>query len=95
MKGKATISVETEEGKDGTEPKAPKVEGVERVEIDLGKVNWDEVNDAIIVGQVKAWSFGPVNQETLDNLPEGIRGRLVQEANKRYGRPLPGGGGGN
>lgn len=91
-KGKATISVEAAD--DGNDPKT-KVEGVEKVEIDLGKVNWDEVNDAIIVGQVKTWSFGPVSQETLDSIPESVRAALVAECNKRYGRPLAEGGGGN
>lgn len=85
--GKATLSVEGE----GT----PKVKGVGKVEVQLDKVNWDEVNDLIIIGQVKEWSFGPVDQETLDGIPEAFRERLVQEANKRYGRPLAKSGGGN
>ncbi len=74
-----------------------KVEGGQSVDIDLAAVNWDEVNDAIIVGQVKEWSFGEVDQETLDGVTEQIRGRLVKECNLLYGNmgPLAKGGGGN
>ena len=74
-----------------------KVEGGQSVDIDLTTVNWDEINDVIITGQVKEWSFGPVDQETLDGLPEQIRGRLVNECNLLYGAmgPLAKGGGGN
>ena len=70
--------------------------GAGKVDINLAKVDWDMVNDIIIVGQVKEWSYGSVNQKTLDDLPERIRGRLVQECNELYGKPapLPNGGGG-
>jgi len=73
------------------------VKGDTNVTVDLAAVNWDEVNDAIIVGQVKEWSFGPVNQATLDGITERIRGRLVSECDLLYGKagPLPKGGGGN
>lgn len=73
------------------------VEGDASVDIDLTAISWDEVNDAIIVGQVKEWSFGPVDQATLNELPEQIRGRLVNECNLLYGKlgPLAKGGGGN
>jgi len=75
----------------------PKVEGGQSVAIDLTAISWDEVNDAIIAGQVKEWSFGPVDQATLDGLPERIRERLVNECNLLYGAlgPLAKGGGGN
>ena len=76
-----------------------KVEGLDKVkvEVDLKAINFDAVNDAIITGQVKEWSFGPVDQETLDGLPERIRGRLVKECNLLYGNmgPLAKGGDGN
>lgn len=73
----------------------PRVEGIATVELDLTKVDWEAVNDIIIVGQVKEWSFGEVNMETLDDIPESARTRLVMEFNGRYGRPLPDGGGEN
>lgn len=79
------------------EDQKPTVEGSKVVEVDLAAVDYDAVNDTIIVGQVKDWSFGPVNQETLDNIPEDIRRKLVQKANELYGAtgPLAKGGGGN
>ncbi len=81
--------------KDGDEK--PKVEGATVVEVDMAKVDWDAVNDSIIVGQVKEWSFGPVNNETLDNLPATIRAKLKNECDRLYGAqgPLQRGGGGN
>ena len=80
------------EGEEG-----PKVEGPTTVKVDLAAIDYDVVNDMIIVGQVKEWSFGPIDQETLDGLPERIRGRLVQECNLLYGNmgPLAKGGDGN
>jgi hypothetical protein len=77
--------------------KTPKIEGATTVEVDMAKVDWDAVNDAIIIGQVKEWTFGPVSQEILDDLPEGMRERLKAECDRLYGtnNPLPRGGGGN
>lgn len=74
-----------------------KVEGPTTVEVDLGAIDYDAVNDAIIIGQVKEWPFGEVDQKTLDGLSERIRGRLVKECNLLYGNmgPLAKGGGGN
>lgn len=72
-----------------------KVEGAKTVDIDLIAVDWDAVNDVIIIRQVKEWSFGPVTQETLDGLPKTVRDGLVNEANRLYAkqRPLARGGG--
>ena len=74
----------------------PTVEVPTKVEVDMKLIDFDAVNDAIIVGQVKEWSFGPVDQETLDGITERIRGRLVQECNLLYGNmgPLAKGGDG-
>lgn len=74
----------------------PKVEGGLTVEIQIDKIDFTAVNDVILLGQVKEWSFGPVNQETIDSLPELLHERLVNEANELYGKqsPLPEGGGG-
>jgi hypothetical protein len=73
-----------------------KVEGGLVVEIPLDKVDFTAVNDIILLGQVKEWSFGPVDQATLDGLPEKVQERLVNEANALYGEqgPLVKGGGG-
>jgi hypothetical protein len=74
-----------------------RIEGVESIDVDLGKVDFDAVNDVLILGQVKEWSFGPVDQETLDGLSEDMRNKLVEEVNKLYGEsgPFPKGGGDN
>ncbi len=87
--GKSPVLVKEGEGK-------PKLEGGTTVGIDLAAVDWEAVNDTILIGQVKEWSFGPVNQETLDGLTESVRGRLVNEANQLFGKqnPLPKGGDG-
>jgi hypothetical protein len=74
-----------------------RIEGVESIDVDLARVDFDAVNDVLILGQVKEWSFGPVDQETLDSLSEDMRNKLVEEVNKLYGAsgPFPKGGGGN
>lgn len=79
------------------EGEKPKVVGTTTVEVDMSKLDFDAVNDAIIIGQVKEWTFGPVNQDTLDGLPESVREALKDECNRLYGSsgPLPKGGGVN
>lgn len=81
--------------KDGEDQ--PKVEGAKTVKVDMAKIDWDAVNDAIIIGQVKEWTFGPVNQATLDQIPESVRAKLKAECDRLYGEnvPLPEGGGGS
>ena len=75
----------------------PKVVGAKSFDIDLSAVDWTTLYDVMIIGQVKEWSFGTVDQGTLDGLPESIRGRLVKEVDRLYGKqgPLPLGGVGN
>ena len=74
-----------------------KLEGGKTIDVDLTRVDWTTVYDGMILGQVKEWSFGPVDQETLDGLPENVRKGLVAEVDKLYGKqgPLPKGGGVN
>lgn len=67
-------------------------EGSTSLEVDMMKVDWDAVNDVIILGQVKEWSFGPVDQSTLDDMPRTLRDRIIEEINKIYSGPLPKGG---
>ena len=67
----------------------PKVQGGQTVDIDLAAIDYDAVNDAIIIGQVKEWPFGPVNQETLDGISEEVRGSLVAKCNELYGAAGP------
>jgi hypothetical protein len=80
-----------------TGEKDMRIEGVESIDVDLAKVDFDAVNDVLILGQVKEWSFGPVDQEILDGLSEDMRNKLVEAINKLYGEsgPFPKGGGAN
>jgi len=66
-----------------------KVVGAKSFDIDLTAVDWTTLYDVMIMGQVKEWSFGPVDQATLDGLPESIRGRLVKEVDALYGNSVP------
>jgi len=72
-------------GKDG----ALAIEGNAQLEVDLTKVDWEEVNDTILLGQIKEWSFGPVDQETLDRIPEALRAILIERCNELYGTEIP------
>jgi len=88
---------------DGQSPKLaaekgkPVIQGAVEGEIDLKEIDLDAVNDAIIVGQIREWSFGPVDQATLDGLPETIREKLKLNCDRLFGNqsPLPPAGGGN
>lgn len=80
----ATLTVE-EDGQ-------PKIEGSKKLKIDLVTVDFDAVKDAILLGQIKEWSFGPVDQVTLDGLPLSIRDLLVAEIEQLYSGPLAKGG---
>lgn len=73
------------------------VETAKALYVELDKVDWEAVNDAIILGQVKEWSFGEVTQEVLDGLPERFREALKSKSDALYGGkgPLPVGGGVN
>ena len=45
--------------------------------------------DAIILGQVKSWTFGEITQQVLDDMPERKHQQLAKEANRLYEDPLP------
>ena len=79
------------------EDQQPVIEGDTEVNVDLAAMDYDAINDAIIVGQVKEWSFGSVNQAILDSLDETTREQLKNECNRLYGTqgPLAKGGDGN
>jgi hypothetical protein len=67
----------------------PKVEGGMNVEIPLDKIDITAVNDVILLGQIAEWSFGPVDQATLDGLPDDLVNILVKEADSLYGGQGP------
>jgi len=79
------LTIQEGEGEKAT----PILEGSTKAEIDLDVIDFDAVNDTIIIGQVQKWSFGPVDQETLDNIPEAVRGALVEKCNELYGAAGP------
>jgi hypothetical protein len=63
------------------------------VQIDLSSVDWEAVNDVIILRQVVRWSYGMITQDTLDSLPEIVRGKFLEEvARYNENHPLPGSG---
>lgn len=63
------------------------------VELDLN-ADFTEANDILLLGQVEEWTFGPVNQEVLDGLPEKTRDLILQKCDELYTKsPLPGSGG--
>ena len=74
-----------------------KLEGSKPTGFDWEAVDWGAVYDAMIIGQVKEWSFGPVDQQILNDLHPDKSERLVKELDMLYGKqnPLPGSGGGN
>jgi len=57
-------------------------------EIDLNAVDDDAVAQIFIMNQVTEWSFGDMNRETIDNIPEDKYKLLVQELNGLY-KPAP------
>lgn len=51
-------------------------------------------NDALILGQTCQWTFGEINQDTLDEMPERKYELIRGAVNEMYGSvPLPKGGG--
>ena len=54
------------------------------VEIDMDKFNTEETAEIILLNQVIEWSFGAVNQESLDNIPTLKYENLAMEVDKLY-----------
>jgi len=70
-------------------------EEVQAVDIDWVHADFTEATDAMILGQVQDWSFGPVDQSVLDDMAEAKREALARACDAEYGAvPLPGSGGG-
>ena len=58
--------------------------------IDLATFDVDEINEIVILSQVKAWSFGDISQVVLDAMPTTQYDALVREVDRLYGGdPLP------
>jgi hypothetical protein len=58
-------------------------------EVDMLKVNWDQVYDVVILNQVVEWTFGPIDQETLDNMSSKVREELKSKCDELYGDASP------
>ncbi len=56
-------------------------------EIDFEKLDSDQNAEIILLNQTTEWSFGEVNQETLDNIPTSKYEKLIAEVDKLYSQP--------
>lgn len=80
--GDSKVTV-TQEEKDGP----LKVEGkINKIDIDIGKMDFNASNEIIILKQVSKWSFGEVTAEVLADLPETMFDKLKAIADKLYGQ---------
>ncbi len=57
---------------------------VGEVDIDWEHADFTTATDIMIVNQVKSWSFGLVNQEVLDGIPERKRDVLASKCDELY-----------
>jgi len=77
--GNKIIQVEQEE--DGT----TKVKGdPNKVNVDISKIDFTAINEAIILNQVASWSFGEVSRAVMEELSEANFNKLVEKANGLY-----------
>ncbi len=59
--------------------------------VNAAAVDQSRVAEIYALYQVKAWSLGPVDQQTIDDLPKKLFNRLREEIDKLYDvPPLPG-----
>jgi hypothetical protein len=65
----------------------PETNLINDYEIDTASFDQHEQNDIKILNQVTEWSFGPVTQDVLDNLPTRQYDRLIAEVDKLYAEP--------
>ena len=83
--GKVKVTV-GEDGEQSIKAKAA-AEGME-VNIDLEKIDWNAVNEIIILNQVASWSFGEVTAEVLAEQSEAVFQALKAKVNEMYNFPL-------
>ena len=77
--GSSTIKVS--QGKDG-DLKA--VGNAKEIIVDIGKMDFNAQNEAIILNQVKEWSYGEVTAEVIGELSEKEFDQLKEIANDLY-----------
>ena len=78
------------QGNDG-EPSVKSQVAVEELEVtvDLNRINWIAVDEAIILNQVATWSFGEVTAEVLGNQSEDVFKALKAKVNELYKGSFP------
>jgi len=86
--------VKLTQGEDGEQSLKAKAagEGLE-VTIDLERIDWNAVNEIIILNQVASWSFGEVTAAVLEEQSEAVFQALKAKVNEMYKVPLAFGGG--
>jgi len=57
----------------------------EAIEIDWGKVDLHGMNETMVLSGTTAWSYGSVDKETLNDVPEERYLEVLQRANVLYG----------
>lgn len=57
----------------------------DQVEIDWNKVDLHELNEIMVLSGTVGWSYGPVDRETLGNVPEERYMEVLQRVNVLYG----------
>lgn len=90
--GAGKLKVSQGEDGEGSVKVKPTVKELE-VTIDLERIDWTAVNEAIILNQVASWSFGDVTAEVLGNQSEDVFNALKAKVNEMYKFPLPKSGG--
>lgn len=57
--------------------------------IPLKEFDFDEVNDALILGQVIEWSFGEIDAETLGTIDSDSYRQIMDNINETFGGAAP------
>lgn len=76
--GSSTIKVTQEEDK------LKAIGNAQEIEIDIGRMDFTAQNEALILNQVKAWSYGEVSSEVLGERSEKEFDQLKEIANDLY-----------
>ena len=84
------------QGEDGERAVKTKATAEElEVTVDLERIDWNAVNEIIILNQVASWSFGEVTAAVLGEQSEDIFKALKAKVNEMYKSPLAKSGDGN
>ena len=61
----------------------------EKPAVDFARVNVHDMNDAMALHSTVAWSYGPVNEQVFDTIPEDDYGVVLAKMNRLYGELPP------